>query len=481
MNHSHVLYDNDPHFKIDPISRNIIDESRKKVRLIQHDHNSERFTFEIPRTIEGHDMASCNLVEVHYATQESNTKIVRGGVYTVDDLQVKADDENVVVCSWLIPNNVTQYVGQLQFLIRFACVNESTGKLEYVWNTGVYTGITIASGIYNSEAQSDNQVPPYNFVTTVDGRVLKFSVNTTEEFEGLAQNGNVLSDCLYIFTDDPTLDEIDKAFSDIIDGATIVGKATHAEEADSVNGIKLKYDNTLKYSVVEKAVIAVETLTADGDKRVKLTGLSKEVVAEFDNKIVKVMGIDQRVRSGGNGTYLYFDVAALDPNISIYAMAMGEEVEFESFALARYEYAEKAQCDADGNEIPKTYRKIGDSLVQFDFLDNMPTFANAITLDLGGFNGAIAGIGLEVSVQFGLEYYGGSVYLFPIRLDGGYANIRGVLCLHGQKEPIKVISTMFVNGTFDTETGMLNLYFYGEGGEFDRSAVFARYCVVHLS
>lgn len=238
MNHSHVLYDSDPNFKIDPISRNIANNSSKKTRLIQHDHNSERFTFEIPRYIEGHDMASCNLVEIHYTNTDANTKIVRGGVYTVDDLQVKSDDENAVVCSWLVPSNATQFVGQLQFLVRFSCVNETTGKLEYVWNTAIYSSLTVSSGIYNSDSPSDNQAPPFNFVTTVSGQILKFFVGTQAEYDELTVADKL---GLYaIITDDKTLDEINAKvneinamvneinapFSAIIEGRQAVSKAT---------------------------------------------------------------------------------------------------------------------------------------------------------------------------------------------------------------------------------------------------------------
>lgn len=209
MNHSHVLYDADPHFTIDPISRSILNNSSKKVRLIQYDHNSERFTFELPQNIEGHDMSKCNLVEIHYVNVGSNSQVVRGGVYTVDDLHIDQDDGELVVFSWLIPNHATQYVGQLNFLIRFSCVNESTGQVEYVWNTGIHTGITVSSGIYNSDSQSDNPVYPYNFVTTLDGSKLTFYVGSEEEYNKLQSSGLTIPNCLYI-TDDPTIDVVER-------------------------------------------------------------------------------------------------------------------------------------------------------------------------------------------------------------------------------------------------------------------------------
>ena len=156
MNHSHVLYDSDPHFTIDPISRKITNTSYTKTTIIQHDHNSERFTFELPKVIEGHDMEQCNLVQIHYLNVEANTKDVNTGVYVVDDLGVKEDDDQTLVFSWLISNNATQMVGQLQFLIRFACVNETNGKIEYAWNTGIYAGISVSAGINNGGAIAED-------------------------------------------------------------------------------------------------------------------------------------------------------------------------------------------------------------------------------------------------------------------------------------------------------------------------------------
>ena len=73
MSHIHSVYDGDTHFKIDPVTRQI-ENTSGKVILMQNDHNSERFTFEIPRTIDGHDMSQCNAVEVHYINIDAKDK-----------------------------------------------------------------------------------------------------------------------------------------------------------------------------------------------------------------------------------------------------------------------------------------------------------------------------------------------------------------------------------------------------------------------
>ena len=152
MAHKHSIYDADSHFRIDPISRQILNMSSKKNTLIQGDHNSERFTFEIPRFVEGHDMSNCipsqgGKVEVHFTNGETDD------VYLVDDLQISPDADDVVIFSWLISGNATQHIGTLEFSIRFACLTDTT--IDYEWNTTVYNSIRIGKRKHNSQVVVD--------------------------------------------------------------------------------------------------------------------------------------------------------------------------------------------------------------------------------------------------------------------------------------------------------------------------------------
>lgn len=147
MAHIHGVFDSDTHFVIDPITRQLKNETSKKASVVQFDHDSERFTFELPRIIEGHDMTTCNVVQVHYLNIEAKTKIENKGLYEVDDLQISPEDENTVICSWLISQNATQLDGSISFLVRFSCVTE--GEPKYIWQTAPYTAITVTTGINN--------------------------------------------------------------------------------------------------------------------------------------------------------------------------------------------------------------------------------------------------------------------------------------------------------------------------------------------
>ena len=146
MAHTHSVYDTDSHFSVDPITRQITNLSSKKGILIKGDHNSERFTFEIPRMIEGHDMSECNMVQVHY-TNISGTDRTKfsADVYEPDDLQISPDGDDVVICSWLISGTATEYVGSLNFCLRLACATGS--EMDYVWVSAVHSGITVAESI----------------------------------------------------------------------------------------------------------------------------------------------------------------------------------------------------------------------------------------------------------------------------------------------------------------------------------------------
>ena len=155
MAHNHSVYDNDTHFEIDAVTRAVRNASQTKTMVVQHDHNSERFTFEIPKMIDGHDMSTCNIVQVHYINTDSKDKTnTFHGVYEVTDMQISPDDSDVVICSWLISGNATQYVGNLSFVVRFVCSSE-VGTVDYAWNTAVHSNVFVTAGIYNGEEVVD--------------------------------------------------------------------------------------------------------------------------------------------------------------------------------------------------------------------------------------------------------------------------------------------------------------------------------------
>ena len=156
MSHLHNVYDSDNKFIIDGISRAIKNASTSKTTVMQFDHNSEVFTFELPRYIEGHDMMLCDRIEVHYLNIDTATKEEKEGIYLIDDLTVSTDDENKLTCSWVISQNATGLVGSLNFLLRFICLTDDV--IDYVWNTAIHSGIYVSKGIYNSDIVAEQYI-----------------------------------------------------------------------------------------------------------------------------------------------------------------------------------------------------------------------------------------------------------------------------------------------------------------------------------
>lgn len=154
----HAVIDDDKTFHINIANRTITHESDGKLLLVQGDSNSERYTFEIPRVIEGHKVDECTEIEVHYINIGSDATNTSSGIYIVDDMKV-SDDEQSVGFSWLISHGATSLVGTLNFVVKCICrstrtiIDEITGEprtesvIDYLWSTLPYTGITISSGI----------------------------------------------------------------------------------------------------------------------------------------------------------------------------------------------------------------------------------------------------------------------------------------------------------------------------------------------
>lgn len=200
----------DKYFQINPITREITNTgSTKKITLIKGDHNSEVFTFEVPRIIEGHDMSLCNQVTVHFINigtnkQESENVYTiwkrnvddvepENGVFfddnekfgvltTVDEEGNSLEPENqVVVGTWLISRAATTYRGTLSFVVRFECLSK---ELVY---TLLYEGdvLTLNNGkkvtalensfVYEDGTDALNSDSDEKTLTLEDGRTISLS------------------------------------------------------------------------------------------------------------------------------------------------------------------------------------------------------------------------------------------------------------------------------------------------------------------
>lgn len=178
MAHKHTVYDADPHFSIDPVTRSIQNKSGKVV-IMQYDHNSECLTFDMPKTIDGHDMSLCNLVQVHYNNEGSSAKEEYSGVEEIKDFHVNPNNQDQMVFSWLISGNATLYAGTLSFSVSFQCT--SNGDIDYEWGTDTYEELSIRKRPRNSDKVA-HRMP--DILTTWRNEL--FTTSNTEE-------GNILT------------------------------------------------------------------------------------------------------------------------------------------------------------------------------------------------------------------------------------------------------------------------------------------------
>lgn len=192
MEHKHSLYDSDTHFKIDPVTRAIENVSGKTV-LMQRDHNSEIFTFELPRYIDGHDMSLCNCVEAHFINTDNATKEKNRDCRTLTDLQISPDSEEVVICSWQIDEDVTDYAGTLAFMLRFACIADDGLTIDYAWHTAAYEKFTVQKNLCKKDDKdfthliARGSTPTHSFsipfdTNAIDGVIIIYAQNGAEVF-----------------------------------------------------------------------------------------------------------------------------------------------------------------------------------------------------------------------------------------------------------------------------------------------------------
>lgn len=143
MSHSHELVDGDIRFVIDPATREITPKNHVKTKLMQGDHASEIFTFEMPQFIEGHDMSQCDDIEIHFINLGAKGEEY-GGINHIENSSI---EDNKFVFTWVINGGNTRFEGTLSFSIKFKCYSEDgedSGRPIYVWNTDIFSNVKIA-------------------------------------------------------------------------------------------------------------------------------------------------------------------------------------------------------------------------------------------------------------------------------------------------------------------------------------------------
>lgn len=268
MSHNALIIDSDAHFTIDAITRQIKNTASTKVTVIQYDHNSERFTFSLPRFIEGHDMLEVDKAEVHYINVGSGGAGQKAGIYEITDLKIDDKGENKVNGSWLLSQNATSLPGSLNFMLRFSCFDDE-GNLEYVWNTAVFSGISVSTGMYNSEiiVEKYADVLEQWRISIVDDAKVYIEGEKKIEFDRLYENvteyqvpeNTGIKSAKVVWLDNPDL--TDNAYFEFYDSSgTRIGDSVNVYRSDGLE--QEVFFNELKTVPVAKVKLLTDVANA---------------------------------------------------------------------------------------------------------------------------------------------------------------------------------------------------------------------------
>lgn len=141
------IRDDGNNFQIVPSTRKIVVPPSHKVIGTVGSHNSEQTTFQCPRTIDGHDVASCS---DHFICW-----INANGVYGRYDIENISVDDEYMYLTWVIDSGVTASAGNVSFAVHFED-KDADNKLLYSWGTAECTECEILSTIKGASGTSNN-------------------------------------------------------------------------------------------------------------------------------------------------------------------------------------------------------------------------------------------------------------------------------------------------------------------------------------
>ena len=209
----HPVYDTDKHFTIDLTTSALVSQM-KKISLVKGSHNAERFTFDFPLTVEGHDLSLCDTAEVHFLNIDDKTKETSKGTYKIDDIEV-SEDGSQVIFSWLIDGRATKFRGIMTFSIHFKCMED--GKLLYRFPTAVFSGIQISDGLDHSE----EVMGEYTDIVAAWMNEIEQSISDTIREAVDSNIGDTVSEAVDKVVAETVGGAVDKAIEDALEGSVL--------------------------------------------------------------------------------------------------------------------------------------------------------------------------------------------------------------------------------------------------------------------
>lgn len=298
MSHIHNIVDTDSHFCINPVTREVTTKA-DKFFVVQYDHDSERFTFQVPRYVEEHDMTLCNRIEIHYSNVTRNKKQQNDDVYYVKD-DDRHSDYDTMFFSWLISSNATQLVGSLKFTVTFICLNDD-GTVSYEWSTAMFENIQVLTKLENAAIVRDKYPDLY---TQLKQEIIDSIPSTGGEVDPKEVEKIVLE---YLAANPPSVEDAEDGYSPTIDVTKtevghnlVITDVNGSKTVEVLNGTNGKdgVSPTIEVSDIENGHLL--TITDDtGIKTVEVLN-GKDAVGGSDPEDIKQMVDDYMEENSKN-------------------------------------------------------------------------------------------------------------------------------------------------------------------------------------
>lgn len=299
--HLHEMRDTDKHFIIDPVTRAITNANAAKNKLIQFDHNSEIFTFEIPQYVDGHDMNKCDKVEIHYINIDGKTKEqskdlfnAKAAAKTDSDLVFNLEGEKLLFC-WKISGNATKYAGSLNFLVCFSCLDDA-GAITYKWHTDIFKGIIISDGLSNTEAVAEQ----YSDVLEQWKKELE-NASGSGSGSGGSYVVNIIDNGDDTFRTDKTFSQISEAIAAGKEAVCVFG--TYHYQLVSCTDTKIVFSVSECEGVISYKTFTIDNTNGDGEVIYKfdMPGYQYSTDGNLQTEDITVVGAINEVNAKVNG------------------------------------------------------------------------------------------------------------------------------------------------------------------------------------
>ena len=196
---NHNIKDANAPFEVDPFARKITVPYTGRVIGVVGDNCSEKVTFKIPKTIDGHSMASCTRKYVAWRN-------VYGEPGT-DGLEIIEEGEEYVLYAWTVRDAITIAKGLVEFSLHFECDNPETGKQIYSWGTHTCSDCEILDSV--------NTIMGAYAAIYIDGDALVFSDYTPVREKTLELESGIIPEGTLEITEAGKHDVARYAYADI--------------------------------------------------------------------------------------------------------------------------------------------------------------------------------------------------------------------------------------------------------------------------